>query len=131
MDHEYIAGLSGQAGELSQASTSYTAMNNALTEAAVRVLPGGVDELNASDADCNTCKHLKRLAFDRTVRNPNQSGMPGTCAKDGRSVVAWGNGQFVGASCWESRNSERKSAHAIGGAFDGSQYATQPHWGLK
>ncbi len=97
-------------------------LNDEVTKVFSALLPGGKDELNSIDADCNTCKHLQRLSFDRKQRPPAIWGMPGICAKDGRKVIAWGNGQFIGASCWESRVSDRKSAHAKGNPFDGSQY---------
>ena len=130
-DCEHIEQLSGADGELKKTAGLCVNMNDGLTSALTQLLPGGADELNSIDADCNTCKHLQRLPFERKERTPSIWGMPGLCGKNGRPVIAWGNGQFIGASCWESRVSDRKSVHAPGNPFDGEQFAKGPHWGLK
>ena len=118
----YIEALSGAAGSLSAMQAVCDKINQRITDV---LLATGVsrDELNSIDADCNTCRYLKRVPFDRAERKPHIWGMPGVCKRDGRHVVAWGMNQYVGASCWMSRTSDRTSANAPGNPFDGEQYA--------
>jgi hypothetical protein len=111
-DFVYIEEISGTTGGLDKAANLFKDMNDALSTTLLPLLfNGNIDELQAFDADCNNCKYLQRVPFDRIKHPPGIWGMPGICGQFNRPVSAFGPGLFSGHPCFVHRKTGRLSAH--------------------
>lgn len=66
------------------------------------------------DADCNNCKHLERVKFDRKVELPHIYGSPAFCTQFQKHVRTNWPGFFANRPCFEHRKTGERGLCAGG-----------------
>jgi len=63
------------------------------------------------DSDCNNCRYIERIPFDRITEQPHIYGAPALCSKYDKKVRTQAIGLFSGFTCFVHIRTGESSPH--------------------